>query len=81
MAINITFEAGERRYKWVGGFGAVITSRERNVRVGDLRVIEGHTLYAYFVSTRHLIAPSTVWWSFPEVTLDKIAEFRAKVLG
>lgn len=39
-----------REYQWSGGFGAVLTSQERGIKPGDVRMIGDVVFSAYQVS-------------------------------
>jgi len=80
MASNLTFESHGRRYEWAGGFGAVIKSYERGVKIGTMRFIEDATLYAYLVYPRRF-RPAEVCWTFRKPTAEAIRAFRCRVFG
>ncbi len=50
-------------YEWSGGFGAILKSRERGVKVGDLRMIGEVPFYAYRVDS----AGDSWFWEKPEI--------------
>ncbi len=50
-----------REYEWSGGFGVILKSRERGVKVGDLRMIGEVPFYAYRVDSYFWQAPDIMW--------------------
>jgi hypothetical protein len=62
-------------YTWSGGFGGVITSRERGVRTGDVRVIGGVTFYAYSLWGAGF-KREVRWVPTFETTIEWIREFK-----
>lgn len=68
------------RYRWCGGYGAVVKSFERGVRIGDVRIIGEDLLYAHLVYPRFL-RPYEVCWTFIEPTNERINEFHRKLFG
>ena len=81
LTFTRTFDDGVT-YEWSGGFGAVLKSRERGVKVGTVRYICRQTLYAYNVMTRPRWGKREVWWSMPDtdsrVTMEDIRAFEKK---
>lgn len=80
MSTNRTFEIGGRLYKWSGGFGAILKSYERGVRVGDVRVIGDELLYAYLVYPRWF-GRAEVCWTQPKPSVEGIHDLQRKFFG
>lgn len=80
MVEDIRFSSGGREYHWRGGFGAVIKSYERGVRVGDVRMIEGDTYYAFMVQPRWL-RRSEISWSLKPISAERVREIRRALFG
>lgn len=68
------------RYWWVGGYGAVIKSFERGMKIGDVRVIGEDMLYVYLIYPRFWRTPE-VCWTFIDPTNECINKFRQKLFG
>lgn len=43
----ITIELDNRKYEFVGAYGCILESQERNIKQGDVRVIKDILFYAY----------------------------------
>lgn len=70
-----------RWYTWDGGFGSVISSQERGVACGDVRMIEGELFYAYTVRRKGWLSAPHVCWTQPGVRADRVRELRSKFFG
>lgn len=70
---NISFISGGIEYKWYGGFGAVLQSRESGIKKGDVRVIEDELFYAFSVDKYD------VSWSMPHISSEMINNFKRKI--
>ena len=64
-----------REYEWIGGMGCIISSTERGVIQGQVRIIQDILFYAYNVY------PKNVWWTIIDVDMDKIRKVKYKLLG
>ena len=79
---NLRVEVDGQDYKWFGGFGAVLISKERGVKQGTVRVIGGVYFYAYRVFRRWGFNPE-VCWTIPCkcITAEWIREFRHRIFS
>lgn len=73
-ALNIQFTIDGYRYSWHGGFGAVIQSRERGVKKGDVRQIAGRQFFAYMAAVDYC----DWWWQRPLVSWVPCEKFDAE---
>jgi hypothetical protein len=82
-ARNLRAEIGGVEYEWGGGFGAIIKSRERGVKVGDMRMIGGVPFYAYMLHREWQWSKPEVWWSIPNphLTSEWIRAFKDAVFS
>ena len=81
MTEHLTFTSDGRIYEWGGGFGAVIISRERGVKVGDVRMIEGEIFHVYMVSNYSWPFNNRVCWTQHKLTVEHMRELRARIFG
>jgi hypothetical protein len=75
-----TFEAGGRQYQWLGGFGAIFSSRERGLQPGDVRMIGDELFYVFAVEATRWRTPK-VSWTQPNSRLsaEHIRELRRRL--
>ena len=69
---------GDVRYRWFGGFGAVIQSREKGVKENDIRMIGNVIFFAYTVRGRFRTKLIS-WIPQQEISAEWIREFRRAV--
>lgn len=67
-------------YTWYGGLGGMFYSKERNLKVGDVRVINDMQFYVYSIEKNFLSAPY-VNWSQLDINLDKTREIKKKMFN
>lgn len=74
---------GGTQYEWVGGCGAILRSREKHVRVGDVRIIGNELFYAYMVTRDSWFQAPEIGWSVPDKEKryepDWIRKFKAAI--
>jgi hypothetical protein len=82
-ADNIEVTIDDQIYEWVGGFGSILKSWERGVRVGDVRCIYGEFFHARFIydNSWTWFARMEVCWTLRDVSVERIQEFRQSLLG
>lgn len=70
-------------YEWEGGFGAVLSSRERGLTVGNTRMIAGVLFHVAHRQGRRRWRYERVCWTIPNdaITVDWIRDFKAALLG
>lgn len=79
--MELTFTVDGRVYSWVGGYGAIFTSKEHGCSMGETRVINHELFYVYMITTYGLFGKPTVGWTQIDVTIEHIREIRAKFFG
>jgi len=60
-AKNISFDIGNIRYEWHGNLGSLLTSYEKYVKLGEIRMIAGVALVCCRLETRVLKIPRVSW--------------------
>ena len=83
-ARNIRLEVAGVEYEWGGGFGEILTSRERGVKEGDVRMIGNVTFHAYIVRlcSHRWVKPEVCWTiPYPHCTAEWIREFKASLFA
>jgi hypothetical protein len=74
---NLKGTTGGIEYTWAGGFGGVITSKERNVPLGSVRMIGNTVFYAISYSYDSGFWRKTInWVPQEEISSDWIREFK-----
>lgn len=63
-------------YAWSGGFGAVIKSFERGVKLNEVRMIGGIVFYAYTVGRSGWLS-EIAWCPQQEIDAQWIRDFKA----
>jgi hypothetical protein len=76
-----TFEYQGRAYEWEGGFGAVISSRERGLRRGEIRYILGELFYVFDMYPAVFRIPRIAWSLVGPINTEKVQEIRIKAFG
>jgi len=68
-------------YKWNGGFGAILSSRENNVKVGEVRFI-GNVLFTAYNVDKKWWRKNEVYWTTPDVSsVEWIRRFKKMLFG
>lgn len=67
-------------YTWGGGFGAVLYSFERGVKINDVRIIAGHIFYAYLVE-RSGWYRQVNWVPHGKLDIDWIRKFKKEIFS
>jgi len=68
-------------YEWVGGYGAVITSKEKGLKVGDMRSIGGIAFEVSYINPRKWRSPSVSWHPVEDFNMQWVKLFKAKLFG
>lgn len=76
MEIRLNIDG--RWYEWVGGFGAIIVSREKGVKRGDVRVIGGELFYVASIWGEGYWRKPSAHWAMPKVSHEEIQRIKAK---
>lgn len=83
--MRIQFTEAGRTYEWLGGFGAIFTSIEKGITVGDVRVVNGEMFYAasvtYGCGYRNPWRGWQVSWTQTRLTIEKIRSIKAAFFG
>jgi hypothetical protein len=78
---SIKFEIEGITYTWFGHFGRVFSSRERGMKVGNLRAF-GETIFKVRDVRESWFTKSTVVWvPVADVSIDWIDNFKKSILG
>lgn len=72
---DIEFTIRGIKYTWCGGYGCIMSSRERWIKAGSTRVIGDTIFYAHSVSYRE------VSWTVQNCNMEFIREFKSALLG
>lgn len=79
-ARNLRIKIDGVEYEWGGGFGAIIKSWERGIKLGDMRMIGNVPFYCYMfgLKRRGVFGPPEVCWSIPSpyLTTEWIRSFK-----
>lgn len=67
-------------YQWFGGHGCVLTSVERGLKHGEVRMIGGQLLYVWRIDPRPLRAP-LINWGRHDVSNEWLRAFRAAIFN
>lgn len=67
-------------YTWFGGFGAVMKSFERGVKLNEVRMIGNVVFYAYLVGRSGWLREIS-WCPQQEISAQWIRDFKAAVFG
>lgn len=78
---QLTCEINGRKYEWFGCFGAVLKSRERGVRQGDVRMLGDQMFHACYVWPRRFSKPEVCWIPCIEFDMEWVREFKKKVFA
>jgi hypothetical protein len=80
---RMTIEISGQVYTWDGGFGAILTSRERGVKRNSVRMICGIPFVAYRVDQGFFYEEPEVSWtiSYHQLDADWIRDFRQKLFN
>lgn len=73
---NLKGTVNNTEYTWVGGFGAILQSQEKNIPVGHIRMIGNVIFYACNVHKNFGTIVS--WIPQEEITVEWIREFKSK---
>lgn len=77
MSLRITI--GDVEYEWCGGFGSVLKSHERGIKVGDVRVITGILFYATYIYKRGMFDYEVNWIPVERIEIGWIRDFKHKL--
>jgi len=71
-----------RAYKWFGGFGAVLKSREYGVSQGDVRMLGNKLFFAYLVRFPGMLRrPEICWIPCIEFDMEWVRAFKREVFA
>jgi hypothetical protein len=79
---NLTFEIDDVVYTWGGYFGRMFTSREKGMKIGDVRIF-GNTIFKVIDvrSSCWGCTPTIIWVPAMDVTIKWIDEFKKAIFG
>ena len=68
-------------YTWEGGFGSVISSRERGLTPGQPRILGGIIFEVYRIDKSWFKKPKVHWTIIGNNDIEAIRQFKAKLFG
>jgi len=68
------------KYQWNGGLGAILFSRERGIKKGDVRIIGGLFFYASNVANFSYFQKPRIEWTVVDVKVSEIEELKRSLL-
>ncbi len=67
-------------YRWGGGFGSVLTSIEKGLKKGEVRMVGDQTMYVWKIETRGFRKP-IVHWSFAVIDAEHLRSFKRAIFS
>lgn len=68
-------------YEIEGNIGCILSSREKNIKVGDVRMIEERLFYARYISDLKWLNTPRISWTIANIEIEEIRKIKAKLLG
>ena len=75
---NLSFNSGEREYKWVGLWGNIIESKENNIEAGHLKMVGNVLFYAYIVE-KFWFKKNRVCWTTKDIDVELLNDLKKAI--
>lgn len=81
VATDIRFKINGVEYKWLGGYGAILSSNENGLKRDELRIIDHHMFYVYQIKKSWFKKDEISWCLVDPVTTEFLDYFRGRLFG